>query len=256
MTARLAGKRAIVTAAGQGIGRAVVAAFAREGADVFATDINAGALTQLASEHRNVRVQTLDVTDRDAIRAFATQHESASTAFDVLFNCVGIVQPGTLLECTTEQLQLAWQLNVVGMFNMCQALLPGMIAAKRGSIINMSSVASSIKAVPNRFAYSTTKAAIIGMTKSIAADFLQAGIRCNAICPGTIDTPSLNERIAAQARLDGKRVEEIRAQFVARQPMGRLGHVDEVAALAVYLASDEAAFTTGTIHVIDGGWTN
>ena len=253
---RLAGKRALVTAAGQGIGRAVAAAFAREGAEVLATDINPGTLAQLASEHPSVRVQTLDVTDRNAIRTLVAKHESATTAFDVLFNCAGIVQPGTLLECTAEQLQLSWQLNVVGMFNMCQALLPGMIAAQRGSIVNMSSVASSIKAVPNRFAYSTTKAAIIGLTKSIAADFLQAGVRCNAICPGTVDTPSLNERIALQARADGKHVDEIRAQFVARQPMGRLGHVDEIAALAVYLASDEAAFTTGAIHVIDGGWTN
>jgi len=253
MRQRLAGKRAIVTAAAQGIGRAVALAFANEGAHVFATDLNGAALSELANASTNLRTQTLDVRDRGAIRSLAA---SENIAFDVLFNCVGIVQPGTLLECTTQQLELAWQLNIMGMFNMCQALLPAMVAAKRGSIINMSSVASSIKAVPNRFAYSTTKAAIIGLTKSVAADFLQAGIRCNAICPGTIDTPSLNERIATQARTEGKAIDEVRAQFIARQPMGRLGRVDEIAALAVYLASDESAFTTGAIHVIDGGWTN
>ncbi len=253
MSQRLAGKRALVTAAAQGIGRAVALAFANEGAHVLATDINGAALGELTNASTSLRTQTLDVTDRDAIRSLAA---SEGIAFDVLFNCVGIVQPGTLLDCTTQQLELAWQLNVMGMFNMCQALLPAMVTAKRGSIINMSSVASSIKAVPNRFAYSTTKAAIIGLTKSVAADFLHAGIRCNAICPGTVDTPSLNERIATQARTEGRSVEEVRAQFIARQPMGRLGSVDEIAALAVYLASDESAFTTGTIHVIDGGWTN
>jgi 2-keto-3-deoxy-L-fuconate dehydrogenase len=256
MSGRLTGKRALVTAAGQGIGRAVAIAFAREGAQVLATDINLSALAVLAGENPTLQIQQLDVTDREAIAALAAGNVSANTAFDVLFNCVGIVQPGSLLACTTDELQLAWQLNVVGMFNMCQALLPDMIAAKRGSIVNMSSVASSIKAVPNRFAYSTTKAAIIGLTKSVAADFLHAGIRCNAICPGTVETPSLDERIAAQARDEGKTVEQVRAQFVARQPMGRLGSVDEIAALAVYLASDESAFTTGAVHVIDGGWTN
>ena len=253
MSQRLAGKRALVTAAAQGIGHAVALAFANEGAHVLATDINGVALSELANESTNLRTQTLDVRNRDAIRSLAA---SESIPFDVLFNCVGIVQPGTLLDCTSQQLELAWQLNVMGMFNMCQALLPAMVTAKRGSIINMSSVASSIKAVPNRFAYSTTKAAIIGLTKSVAADFLHAGIRCNAICPGTVDTPSLDERIATQARTEGKSVEDVRAQFIARQPMGRLGSVDEIAALAVYLASDESAFTTGAIHVIDGGWTN
>jgi 2-keto-3-deoxy-L-fuconate dehydrogenase len=253
MSQRLAGKRALVTAAAQGIGRAVALAFANEGAHVLATDINGAALGELTNASTSLRTQTLDVTDRDAIRSLAA---SEGIAFDVLFNCVGIVQPGTLLDCTTQQLELAWQLNVIGMFNICQALLPAMVTAKRGSIINMSSIASSIKAVPNRFAYSTTKAAIIGLTKSVAADFLHAGIRCNAICPGTVDTPSLTERIATQARTEGRSVEEVRAQFIARQPMGRLGSVDEIAALAVYLASDESAFTTGAIHVIDGGWTN
>lgn len=252
MSGRLAGKRALVTAAGQGIGRAVALAFANEGADVLATDINAPALQTLVREHAAIRVRTLDVANRTAIDATAADERS----IDVLFNCVGIVQPGTLLDCTREQLDLAWRLNVRSMFDMCQAFLPGMIAAKRGSIVNMSSVASSIKAVPNRFAYSTTKAAIIGLTKSLATDFLHAGVRCNAICPGTVDTPSLNERIAVQARADGKSVDEVHAQFIARQPMGRLGSVAEIAALAIYLASDESAFTTGAIHVIDGGWTN
>lgn len=252
MSDRLAGKRALVTAAGQGIGRAVALAFALEGADVVATDINVAALQTLASEHTAVRVRTLDVTHRASIDTAAADERGV----DVLFNCVGIVQPGTLLDCTPDQLDLAWRLNVRSMFDMCRAFLPGMIAAKRGSIVNMSSVASSIKAVPNRFAYSTTKAAIIGLTKSLAADFLYAGIRCNAICPGTVDTPSLNERIAAQARAEGKSVEHVHAQFIARQPMGRLGSVAEIAALAIYLASDESAFTTGAIHVIDGGWTN
>lgn len=252
MSGRLAAKRALITAAGQGIGRAVALAFAREGAEVLGVDINEQALRSLERKGSGVRVATLDVTNRAAIRSLASGHQT----FDVLFNCVGIVQPGTLLDCTAEQLQLAWQLNVVGMFNMCQALLPGMIAARKGSIINMSSVASSVKAVPNRFAYSTTKAAIIGLTKSVAADFLNSGIRCNAICPGTVETPSLNERIASQAQAEGLSVADVRAQFIARQPMGRLGTVDEIAALAVYLASDESAFTTGAIHVIDGGWTN
>lgn len=252
MSGRLAGKRALVTAAAQGIGRAVALAFAREGADVIAADINRESLQSLTQQCARIRSATLDVTDRAASDSLAKSNRS----IDVLFNCVGIVQAGALLDCSADQFDLAWRLNVVGMFNMCQAVLPGMIDAKQGSIINMSSVASSVKAVPNRFAYSTTKAAIIGLTKSIAADYLHAGIRCNAICPGTVETPSLNERMAEQAQREGKAFEQVRAQFIARQPMGRLGHVDEIAALAVYLASAEAAFTTGAIHVIDGGWVN
>jgi len=250
---RLTDKRALVTAAGQGIGRAVALAFAREGAQVVATDINAASLAQLASEgHVGLSTQLLDVTDGKAIRAFA----DGESAFNIIFNCAGIVHPGTLLECTEEQLQFAWNLNVAGMYRVCRALLPAMIAAGGGSIINMSSVASSVKAVPNRFAYSTTKAAVIGLTKSVALDFIDKGVRCNAICPGTVETPSLIERISAQARAQSAPVDEVHAQFSARQPLGRLGRPEEIAALAVYLASDESAFTTGTIHVIDGGWCN
>lgn len=254
---RLTNKRALVTAAGQGIGRAVAVAFAREGAQVLATDINVDSLAALQAEGRpGLSVSRLDVMDREAILAFAAAHTQPDTAFNVIFNCAGIVHPGTLLDCTEEQLQFAWDLNVGAMFHICKALLPAMIAAGGGSIINMSSVASSLKAVPNRFAYSTTKAAVIGLTKSIAMDFIGKGVRCNAICPGTVETPSLAERVAAQARTQSASVDEVHAQFAARQPMGRLGRPEEIAALAIYLAADESAFTTGTIHVIDGGWCN
>ncbi len=254
---RLLNKRALVTAAGQGIGRAVAIAFAREGAQVLATDISVGSLADLeAAEVAGLAVRTLDVLDRNAIHELAASHAAPETAFNVIVNCAGIVHAGSLLECSDEQLQSAWNLNVGAMFSVCQAMLPGMIAAGGGSIVNMSSIASSLKAVPNRFAYSTTKAAIIGLTKSVAMDFVAQGVRCNAICPGTVETPSLVERIAAQARSQSADVDEIRAQFIARQPMGRLGRPAEIAALAVYLASDESAFTTGAVHVIDGGWCN
>lgn len=251
---RLAGKRALVTAAGQGIGRAVAQAFAREGAQVLATDINAAALADLAGDRLRTRV--LDVTDPRSVQTIAADYEQPAAAFNVLFNCAGIVHVGTVLDCTNDQLDAAWRLNVGGMFNVCRALLPAMIAAGGGSIINISSIASSLKAVPNRFAYSTTKAAVIGFTKSVAMDFIGQGVRCNAICPGTVATPSLLDRIATQARAQHVDVAEVHAQFVARQPMGRLGAPEEIAALAVYLASDESAFTTGTVHVIDGGWCN
>lgn len=255
-TPRLAGKRALVTAAGQGIGRAVAAAFAQHGATVLATDINPESLATLhAEQHPGLDVAPLDVTNAQAISELGVIHGTAETAFDVVFNCAGIVHAGTLLDCTEQQLALAWDVNVRSMFRVCQALLPGMIAAGGGSIINMSSVASSVTATPNRFAYSTTKAAVIGLTKSIAIDFIGAGIRCNAICPGTVDTPSLAERIATQARAADTDVDAVRSQFVDRQPMGRLGRPEEVAALAVYLAADESAFTTGAIHVVDGGWS-
>lgn len=251
---RLAGKRALVTAAGQGIGRAVAQAFAREGAQVLATDIDVDALADLAGDRLRTRV--LDVTDARSVRAIATDYEQPAAAFNVLFNCAGIVHAGTVLDCTNDELDAAWRINVGGMFNVCRALLPAMITAGGGSIINISSIASSLKAVPNRFAYSTTKAAVIGLTKSVAMDFIGQGVRCNAICPGTVETPSLLERIATQARAQHVDVAEVHAQFVARQPMGRLGAPEEIAALAVYLASDESAFTTGTVHVIDGGWCN
>ncbi|MFL6617418.1 MAG: SDR family oxidoreductase [Povalibacter sp.] len=254
---RLSNKHALVTAAGQGIGRAVAIAFAREGARVLATDVNAASLASLKAEaHAGLEVRALDVLDKEAIRSLAQEYSPSDRAFNVLFNCAGVVHPGTLLECTEQQLDFAWKLNVGAMASLCQALLPAMIAVGGGSIINMSSIASSLKAVPNRFAYSTTKAAVLGLTKSIAMDFIKEGIRCNAICPGTVETPSLLERISGQAQAQGVSVDEVHAQFVSRQPMGRLGRPEEVAALAVYLASDESAFTTGAIHVVDGGWCN
>jgi len=254
---RLENKRTLVTAAGQGIGRAVAIAFAREGAQVLATDVNSESLAALKAEgHAGLEVRPLDVLDRRSISALGQEYSSADRAFNVLFNCAGVVHSGTVLDCGDEQFEFAWRLNVVAMFSLCKAVLPAMIAAGGGSIINMSSIASSLKAVPNRFAYSTTKAAVIGLSKSIAMDFIQQGVRCNAICPGTVETPSLLDRIATQARSQSTTVEEVHAQFVARQPMGRLGRAEEIAALAVYLASDESAFTTGTVHVIDGGWCN
>jgi|SRR5579883_524221 len=253
---RLQNKRALVTAAGQGIGRASALAFAREGAQVTAVDINAAALAELQREAPSIRTMQLDLTDVDAIRAFAAKHTHASDAFDVVFNCAGFVHAGNILECSEQDWAFAWQLNVGAMFRIVQSLLPGMLARGGGSIINMSSVASSIKGVPNRFVYAVSKAAVIGLTKSIAADFIGRNIRCNAICPGTVESPSLQQRIAEQARAQSTTAEATHAAFVARQPMGRLGRPEEIAALAVYLASDEASFTTGTAQIIDGGWSN
>lgn len=252
---RLVGKRAFITAAGQGIGRASALAFAREGAHVVAADINQEALQGLRSEVPVIEVLQLDVTNANAVVAFAAAHQG-DAAFDVLFNCAGVVHAGSVLECSEEDWNFAWQLNVTAMYRLIQGLLPGMLARGGGSIINMSSVASSIKGVSNRFAYCTTKAAVIGMTKAIAADYIGNGVRCNAICPGTVESPSLQQRIAEQAQAQSSTTDAIHAAFVARQPMGRLGNPDEIAALAVYLASDESAFTTGTSQVIDGGWSN
>jgi len=243
---RLAGKRALITAAGQGIGRATALAFAREGAHVLATDIDETLLARLAESDARIEVARLDVRDDAAVAAIA-----ARGPFDVLFNCAGFVHHGTVLDCTPEQWTTALDLNVTSMFRTLRAVLPGMLARGKGSIVNMSSVASSVKGAPNRCAYGTTKAAVIGLTKSVAADFVSKGIRCNAVCPGTVQTPSLDERIAAQ----GDPV-AARAAFIARQPLGRVGDSDEIAALVVYLASDESAYTTGAIHVIDGGWSN
>jgi 2-keto-3-deoxy-L-fuconate dehydrogenase len=251
---RLRNKRALVTAAGQGIGRASALAFAREGAIVTALDIDAAKLHELQREVPAIEIVRVDLSDAAAIRAFVEARGEA--AFDVIFNCAGYVHAGNVLECSEKDWGFAWQLNVGAMYRVIHALLPAMLAHGGGSIINMSSVASSIKGVPNRFAYSVTKAAVIGLTKSIAADFVGKNIRCNAICPGTIESPSLRERIAAQATAQASTVEAVHAGFVARQPMGRLGKTEEIAALAVYLASDESAFTTGTTHVIDGGWSN
>jgi 2-dehydro-3-deoxy-L-fuconate 4-dehydrogenase len=243
---RLAGKRALVTAAGAGIGRATALAFAAAGADVLATDIDAEALSSLASEHAGIRTQTLDVTDPAAVAAVARN------PVDILFNCAGFVHAGTILDTDESAWRRSFAINVDSMYQLCRALLPGMLERGQGSIVNMSSVASSIKGVPNRFAYGTTKAAVIGLTRSIASDFVSRGVRCNAICPGTVKTPSLGERVRA---LGGDENSAWKS-FTDRQPMGRLGTPEEIAALAVYLASDESSFTTGTVHVIDGGWSN
>lgn len=238
---RLASKRILVTAAAQGIGRAAAQRFIAEGAQVIATDIAERGLGELRDcEHRR-----LDVTDGAAIAALAADVGHV----DVLFNCAGWVHAGTVIDCDEQAWDASFDLNVKAMYRMIRAFLPAMIARRSGCIINMSSVASSIKGVPNRCAYSATKAAIIGLTKSVAVDFVASGIRCNAICPGTVDTPSLQARLRAAGDY-----ERARAEFVARQPMGRLAAPEEIADLAVYLASDESSFTTGQIHVIDGGW--
>lgn len=242
----VAGKRVLVTAAAQGIGRASVLAFAEAGADVIAVDINATALAELP----NVRTHVLDVTQPDAIQALASE----LGAIDVLFNCAGYVHSGTILDCDEEAWKFSFDLNATAMYRMIRAFLPAMIENGGGSIINMSSVASSVKGVPNRFAYCASKAAVLGLTKSVAADFVAKGIRCNAICPGTVDSPSLRQRIAAQAQQEGRAEDEVYAAFVSRQPMGRIGKPEEIAALALYLGSDASGFTTGTINVIDGGW--
>ena len=251
MTQRLAGKTAFVTAAGQGIGRAVAEAFAREGARVIATDLNAALLDTLAATP-GVGVQKLDVLDPAAITAAA----AAAGPVDVLFNGAGYVHAGTVLDCTEDEWGFAFDLNVRSQYRTIKAFLPGMLARGSGSIINMASVAGSIKGAPNRFVYGATKAAVIGLTKAVAADFIAKGVRCNAICPGTVESPSLRDRISAQAQAAGQTLAQVEAAFVARQPMGRIGRTSEIAALAVYLASDESAFTSGTAQVIDGGWSN
>jgi 2-keto-3-deoxy-L-fuconate dehydrogenase len=248
MTDRLKGKTAVVTAAGQGIGQATARAFARAGARVIATDIRPGQLKTL----EGCETRLLDATDAQAIAALAREIGDA----DILFNCAGFVHAGTILACAEEDWDFSFDLNVRSMYRMIRAFLPGMLERGSGSIINMASIASSVRAVPNRFVYSTTKAAVIGLTKSVAADFVTSGVRCNAICPGTIESPSLRQRIEAQALESGQAVDEVARAFAARQPMGRLGTPDEIAALALYLASDESAFTTGAVHVIDGGWSN
>jgi 2-keto-3-deoxy-L-fuconate dehydrogenase len=251
MGSRLAGKTAFLTAAAHGIGRATALAFAREGAKVIATDVDDAGLAALAREC-GCSTRRLDVLDADAIAAAARD----SGTVQVLFNAAGIVHPGSVLEYTDAQWDLAFDLNVRSMARTIRAFLPGMLAQGGGSIVNIASVAGSVKGVPNRFVYGASKAAVIGLTKAVAADFMTRGIRCNAICPGTVDSPSLAGRIRAQAQASGKSEDEVRAQFVARQPMGRLGSADEIAALAVYLASDEAAFTTGSVMIADGGMSN
>jgi 2-keto-3-deoxy-L-fuconate dehydrogenase len=242
---RLQGKTCLVTAAGQGIGRATAIAMFQEGAHVIATDINDAALAELGGQ--GMEATRLDVLDPAAVRALRDRVGGV----DVLFNCAGFVADGTILDCDEDQWQFSFDLNVRSMYRTIRAFLPGMVAKGAGSIINMSSVASSVLGVPDRFLYGTTKAAVIGLTKAVAADFIKQGIRCNAICPGTVDSPSLQERMRAKGDY-----EAARAAFVARQPLGRLGTPEEIAALAVYLASDEAAYTTGVAHIIDGGMAN
>ena len=242
---RLHGKTALVTAAGQGIGRASAERMAREGARVIATDVNAAALAELGRID-GIEARHLNVLDPAAIAALAAD----VGAVDILFNCAGIVHSGTVLQATEAEWDLAFDLNAKAQFRMIRAFLPGMLAKGGGSIINMSSVAGPKKGPVNRAVYSASKAAVVGLTRAVAADYVTQGIRCNAICPGTVDSPSLHERLRATGDYEGA----LKA-FIARQAMGRLGRADEIAALVCYLASDESAFTTGTEHVIDGGWT-
>ena len=238
---RLHGKRAFITAAGQGIGRASAEAFIREGATVIATDLRAGLLDGLKCETR-----ALDVTDAEAVSEMVTAAHP-----DILFNCAGYVHSGTILEASEADWDLAFALNARAMFRTAKAALPGMLERGQGNIINMASVASSVLGVPNRFVYSASKAAVIGLTKSIAKDFVVRGIRCNCICPGTVDSPSLLQRLHATGDYEGAM-----KAFVARQPMGRLGTAEEIAAMVVYLASDESAYLTGQAMIIDGGTTS
>jgi 2-keto-3-deoxy-L-fuconate dehydrogenase len=246
MTARLQGKMAFVTAAAQGIGRATALAFAAEGAIVHATDLNAAKLADLAGP--TLHVAGLDVLDPAAIATIA----KSVGPIDILFNCAGFVHQGNVLDATEAEWDFAFNLNARSMFRTISTFLPGMVERGQGSIVNIASVASSVKGIPNRFIYGTSKAAVVGLTKSVAADFVQEKIRCNCICPGTVQSPSLDDRIAANAAAAGS-IEAARAAFVARQAMGRLGTPEEIAMLAVYLASDEAQFITGQAIVIDGG---
>ena len=244
MTQKLAGKIAVITAAAQGIGRASALALARAGARVLATDIAVEKLKELSGVE-GIETDELDVLSAAAISLYAQRFPDG---VDILFNCAGIVHAGSILECAPEEWAFALDLNVTAMYRTIRAFLPAMIARGGGVVINMSSVASSVKGVPNRFAYSASKAAVIGLTKSVAADFVAQGIRCNAICPATVESPSLQDRLRATGDY-----EAARAAFVARQPMGRIGQPDEIADLVVYLAG--ATYTTGQVHVIDGGWT-
>ncbi|MBV8652879.1 MAG: SDR family oxidoreductase [Alphaproteobacteria bacterium] len=246
MSGRLAGKKALVTAAAAGIGRATALAFAAEGAEVIATDINIGKLPEIAKA-KGITTRRLDVTDSAEVEALAKE----VGAVDVLFNCAGFVHHGTILECSEKDWDFSFDLNVKSMYRIIRAFLPAIVAGGRGaSIINIASAASSVRGIPNRFVYGATKAAVIGLSKAVAADYIKQGIRCNAIAPGTIATPSLDDRIAAQGG-----TEAVRKAFIDRQPMGRLGTPEEVAHLAVYLASDESGFTTGTVQIIDGGFS-
>jgi len=246
MAGRLAGKNAFLTGAAAGIGRATALAYAREGAVVIATDVDVAGLDALKKEQPQIETARLDVLNPAECDAIGTRWPQ----IDVLLNIVGYVHHGTILECSPEDWARSFDLNVHSMFRTIRSVLPGMIERCAGSIVNISSIASSIKGIPNRSVYGATKAAVIGLTKSVAVDFVTKGVRCNAICPGTVDSPSLAGRMAAFGDL-----EAARKAFIARQPMQRLGKPEEVAALAVYLGSDESAFTTGSTHIIDGGWT-
>ena len=245
MKARLKNKRTLITAAGQGIGLSTALAFANEGAEVVATDINPDTLNSLSNENPRIETRLLDVTKPEEIQQAAEE----TGPIDVLFNCAGFVHHGTILDCDENDWEFSFNLNVRSMYRMIRAFLPAMLEAGGGNIINMSSVASSVMGLPNRFVYGASKAAVIGLTKSVAKDYIKQGIRCNAICPGTVESPSLQERIKAQ----GGNPEEVRAAFIARQPIGRVGTPEEIASIAVYLASEESAYTTGVALSIDGG---
>ena len=247
MGQRLKGKRALITAAGQGIGRATAIAMANEGATVFATDINMDALSTIRD--KNIQTFRLDARNEESVKEGVYR-----AAPDVLFNCAGFVHNGTILDATDEDLDFAFDLNVHSMVRTIKAALPGMLKQGGGSIINMSSAASSVIGAPNRFIYGTTKAAVVGLTKSVAVDYVGKGIRCNCICPGTVESPSWHDRVTALGEQLGS-YEAALEQFVSRQPMGRVASAEEIAALVLYLASDESAFTTGHAHIIDGGWS-
>ncbi len=247
MTGRLQGKTALVTSAGQGIGRSTVLAMVREGAQVFATDIRQDLLDALANENSAISTMILDVTQQSQVEAVA----KAIGTPDILFNCSGFVHGGTILEVTDTDWDFAFEINVRAHYRMMRAFTPGWLDRGKGIVVNMASLASSIKGVPNRFLYGTTKAAVIGMTKAYAADYVTKGIRVNAICPGTVETPSLYDRMRAQGDF-----ETAKAAFIARQPMGRLAQPEEIASLVIYLSCDESAFVTGQTFVIDGGWSN
>jgi 2-keto-3-deoxy-L-fuconate dehydrogenase len=248
MSNRLQGKVALVTAAGQGIGRAIAEKFAAEGASLIATDLDAGKLSGLTG-----KLHKLDVRSQTDIEAFARDISREFGPLDVLANCAGYVHQGSVLDCADKDWDFSFDLNVKSMHRMIKTFLPGMLDRKSGSIVNIASAVSSIRGVPNRYVYGATKAAVIGLTKAVAADFIKQGVRCNAVCPGTIESPSLGERITAVSQETGKSLDAVRQDFVARQPMGRLGTAEEVAWLALFLASDEASYITGQAHLVDGG---
>jgi 2-keto-3-deoxy-L-fuconate dehydrogenase len=248
MSNRLHGKVALVTAAGQGIGRAIAEKFAAEGARLIATDLDPNKLSGLRG-----RLRKLDVRMQDDIETFGREIAREFGALDVLANCAGYVHQGTVLDCADKEWDFSFDLNVKSMHRMIKTFLPGMLEKRLGSIVNIASAVSSIRGVPNRYVYGATKAAVIGLTKAVAADFIKQGIRCNAVCPGTIESPSLDERISALSQQTGKTLEAVRQDFVGRQPMGRLGTAEEVAWLVLFLASDEASYITGQAHLVDGG---